>query len=124
MLRMMCKSKVQKATVTETNLEYEGSIAIDKNIMAKADILPYEIVLIVNLNTGARFETYAIPARKNSGVIGLQGGAARLGEVGDKLIIISYEFVEEEKAKVYKPNIVFLDEKNKIKKGQVLFRNE
>jgi len=124
MLRMMCKSKVQKATVTETNLEYEGSIAIDKNIMAKAEILPYEIVLIVNLNTGARFETYAIPARKNSGVIGLQGGAARLGEVGDKLIIISYEFVEEEKAKVYKPNIVFLDEKNKIKKGQVLFRNE
>lgn len=114
MLRMMCKSKIQKATVTETNLEYEGSIAIGKNIMAEADILPYEIVLIVNLNTGARFETYAIPAGKNSGVIGLQGGAARLGEVGDRLIIISYEFVEEEKAKVYKPKIVFLDEKNKI----------
>jgi aspartate 1-decarboxylase len=114
MLRMMCKSKIQKATVTETNLEYEGSIAIDKNIMAEADILPYEIVLVVNLNTGARFETYAIPASKNSGVIGLQGGAARLGAVGDKLIIISYEFVEEEKAKVYKPKIVLLDEKNKI----------
>lgn len=114
MLRMMCKSKIQKATVTETNLEYEGSIAIDKNIMAEADILPYEIVLVINLNTGARFETYAIPAGKNSGVIGLQGGAARLGEVGDKLIIISYEFVEEEKAKVYKPEIVLLDEENKI----------
>ncbi len=114
MLRMMCKSKIQKATVTETNLEYEGSIAISKNIIAEADILPYEIVLIVNLNTGARFETYAIPAGNNSGVIGLQGGAARLGEVGDRLIIISYEFVEEEKAKVYKPKIVFLDEKNKI----------
>ncbi|MBA7510525.1 Aspartate 1-decarboxylase [subsurface metagenome] len=116
MLRMMCKSKIQKATITETNLEYEGSIAIGKNIMAEADILPYEIVLIVNLNTGARFETYAIPAGKNSGVIGLQGGAARLGEVGDRLIIISYEFVEEEKAKVYKPKIVLLDEKNKITK--------
>lgn len=115
MLRMMCKSKIQKATVTETNLEYEGSIAIGKNIMAEADILPYEIILVVNLNTGARFETYAIPAGKNSGVIGLQGGAARLGEVGDRLIIISYEFVEEEKAKIYKPKIVFLDEKNKIK---------
>lgn len=114
MLRMMCKSKIQKATVTETNLEYEGSIAIGKNIITEADILPYEIVLIVNLNTGARFETYAIPAGKNSGVIGLQGGAARLGEVGDRLIIISYEFVEEEKAKVYKPKIVLLDEKNKI----------
>ncbi|MDH5662258.1 MAG: aspartate 1-decarboxylase, partial [Elusimicrobiota bacterium] len=78
MLRMMCKSKIQKATVTEANLEYEGSIAIDKNIMAEADILPYEIVLVVNLNTGARFETYAIPAANNSGMIGLQGGAARL----------------------------------------------
>ncbi|NIM03943.1 aspartate 1-decarboxylase [bacterium] len=114
MLRMMCKSKIQKATVTETNLEYEGSIAIDKKIMAEADILPYEIVLVVNLNTGARFETYAIPAANNSGVIGLQGGAARLGAVGDKLIIIAYEFVEEEKAKVYKPKIVFLDEKNRL----------
>lgn len=116
MLRMMCKSKIQKATVTETNLEYEGSIAIDRNIMVKADILPYEMVLIVNLNTGARFETYAIPAGRNSGVIGLQGGAARLGEVGDKLIIISYAFIQEEKVKVYKPKIVFLDEENRIKK--------
>lgn len=116
MLRMMCKSKIQRATITETNLEYEGSIAIDKNIMAKADILPYEIVLVVNLNTGDRFETYAIPASNNSGAIALQGGAARLGAVGDKLIIISYEFVEEEKAKVYKPRIVLLNEKNKIKK--------
>jgi len=113
MLRMMCKSKIQKATVTETNLEYEGSISIDRNIMVKADILPYEMVLIVNLNTGARFETYAIPAGKNSGVIGLQGGAARLGEVGDKLIIISYAFIQEERAKVYKPKIVLLDEKNR-----------
>jgi len=113
---MMCKSKIQKATVTETNLEYEGSIAIDRNIMVKADILPYEMVLIVNLNTGARFETYAIPAGRNSGVIGLQGGAARLGEVGDKLIIISYAFIQEEKVKVYKPKIVFLDEENRIKK--------
>jgi len=110
---MMCKSKIQKATVTETNLEYEGSISIDRNIMVKADILPYEMVLIVNLNTGARFETYAIPAGKNSGVIGLQGGAARLGEVGDKLIIISYAFIQEERAKVYKPKIVLLDEKNR-----------
>ncbi len=116
MLRMMCKSKVQKATVTETNLEYDGSIAIDGKIMAQADILPYEIVLIVNLNTGARFETYAIPAGKNSGVIALQGGTARLGEVGDKLIIISYEFVEEEKAKVYKPRVVFLNEENRLVK--------
>jgi len=118
MLRMMCKSKIQQATVTETNLEYEGSIAIDRNIMVRADILPHEIVLIVNLNTGARFETYVIPARKNSGVIGLQGGAARLGEAGDKLIIISYGFVEEAKAKVHKPKIVFLDEKNRPTKGK------
>jgi len=117
MLRMMCKSKIQRATVTEKNLEYEGSIAIDSSVMAEANIVPYEIVLIVNLNTGARFETYTIPAPENSGVIGLQGGAARLGEVGDKLIIISYGFVEEEKAKVYKPKIVLLGERNRpIKK--------
>jgi aspartate 1-decarboxylase len=110
---MMCKSKIQQATVTETNLEYEGSISIDRNIMLKADIVPYEIVLIVNLNTGARFETYTIPARNNSGIIGLQGGAARLGQVKDKLIIISYAFIEDEKAKAYKPKIVFLDKKNR-----------
>jgi len=115
MLRMFCKSKIQKATVTETNLEYEGSISIDRKIMDEADILPHEIVLIVNLNTGTRFETYAIPATQNSGVIGLQGGAARLGEVGDKLIIISYVFVEEEKAKIYEPKIVLLDEKNRLR---------
>jgi len=115
MLRMMCKSKIHRAAVTETNIQYEGSVSIDKDIMAKADIHPYEMVLIVNLNTGARLETYVIPARRNSGVIGLQGGAARLGEVGDKLIIISYAFVDEEKAKNFKPKIIFLDEKNSIK---------
>jgi aspartate 1-decarboxylase len=81
--------------------------------MELADIYPYEIVLVVNKTTGARFETYVLVGKKNSGLIELNGGAARLGEVGDELIIISNEFVDEEKAKKYKPKLVFLDSKNK-----------
>lgn len=113
MFRMMAKSKIQLAKITGKNLNYLGSIKIDRNLMYLADIYPYEIVLVVNKTTGARFETYVLVGKKNSGCIELNGGAARLGEVGDELIIISNEFVEEEKAKKYKPKIVFLDNKNK-----------
>jgi len=113
MLRLMCKSKIQRLTVTEKNINYSGSIKIDETLLQKADILPYEVVLVVNVNTGARFETYTIPAKKNSGVIGLQGGAARLGEVGDKLIIISSAYLETEQAKILKPKMVLVNEKNK-----------
>lgn len=116
MLRIVCKSKIQPATVTGINLKYLGSIIVDEKLMQAADILPYEIVLVVNLNTGDRFETYVIPGRKNSGTVALQGGAARLGEVGDKLIIISYAFLEEKEAKKYRPKIVILNEKNRIKR--------
>lgn len=116
MLRLICKSKIQPATVTEKNLQYMGSIVIDEDLMQKADILPYEIVMIINLNSGERFETYVIPGRKKSGIIALQGGAARLGEVGDQLIIISYAFLEEKEIKKYKPTMVLLNKKNQIKK--------
>jgi len=115
MLRIFCKSKIQPATVTEKNLQYIGSIVLDENIMQAADILPYEIVVAVNLNNGERFETYVIPGRKNSGIVALQGGAARLGEVGDQLIILSYIFLEEKERIKYKPKIILLDEKNQVK---------
>ncbi|MFH1540627.1 MAG: aspartate 1-decarboxylase [Elusimicrobiota bacterium] len=113
MSRIMAKSKIQLAKITSKNLNYLGSIKIDRKLMDLANIYPYEIVLVVNKTTGARFETYVLEGKKNSGCIELNGGAARLGEIGDELIIISTEFVEEEKAKKYKPTLVFLDKKNK-----------
>ena len=113
MFRMMAKSKIQLAKITGKNLNYLGSIKIDKKLMEVADIYPYEIVMVINKTTGDRFETYVLEGKKNSGTIELNGGAARLGEVSDELIIISNEFVDEEKAKKYKPKIVFLDGKNR-----------
>ena len=114
MLITMCKSKVHRVKVTESNLEYEGSITIDTDILEKADILPYERVQVVNNNNGARFETYVIPGKKGSGIICLNGAAARLGEVGDILIVISYCEMEKEEAVEYKPKVLFVDENNKI----------
>ncbi|HAM38208.1 MAG: aspartate 1-decarboxylase [Elusimicrobia bacterium RIFOXYC2_FULL_34_12] len=117
MFRKLAKSKLQLAKITGKNLNYLGSIKIDRSLMDLADIYPYEIVLVVNKTTGARFETYVLEGKKKSGMIELNGGAARLGEIGDELIIISFEFVDEEKAKIYKPKIIFLNAKNKpIKK--------
>jgi aspartate 1-decarboxylase len=113
MLITICKSKIHRVKVTEANLGYEGSITIDVEILKKADILPYEKVQVVNNNNGARFETYVIPGKKGSGVICLNGAAARLGEVGDILIIISYCELEKEEAAKYRPKIVLVDKKNK-----------
>ena len=109
----ICKSKIHRVKVTEANLDYEGSITIDVDILRKADILPYEKVQVVNNNNGARFETYVIPGKKDSGVICLNGAAARLGEVGDILIIISYCEMEKKEASRYKPKIVLVDKKNR-----------
>jgi len=116
MFRMMAKSKIQLAKITGKNLNYMGSITIDRNLMNLADIFPYEIVLVVNKTTGARFETYVLEGKKGSGAVELNGGAARLGEIGDELIIISYEFVDEKKARRYRPKLVFLDGRNRPKK--------
>ncbi|HEX9917290.1 MAG TPA: aspartate 1-decarboxylase [candidate division Zixibacteria bacterium] len=113
MLITICKSKIHRVKVTEADLDYEGSITIDVEILKKADILPYEKVQVVNNNNGARFETYVIPGKKGSGVICLNGAAARLGEVGDILIIISYCELEKEEAAKYRPKIVLVDKKNK-----------
>lgn len=114
MLRCILRAKIHIATVTESNLAYEGSITIDETILKKAGILPYEQVMISNLNNGERFETYAIPGEKGSGEVCLNGPTARKGVVGDRIIIFCYNYVEEGKLKGYKPKIVLLDDRNKI----------
>jgi len=110
----MCKSKIHGAVVTEANLNYVGSLTIDKTLMQASDILPYEWLLVVNVNTGARFETYAIEGDAGSGIIGLNGAAARLGHPGDKLIIMCSASVSEEELAGFRPHIVFVDENNRI----------
>lgn len=112
MMREMMKSKIHRATVTEANLNYVGSITIDEHLMELADIWPNEKVQIVNNYNGARLETYVIPGPKHSGVICLNGAAARLVQPGDNVIIISYASMTNEEARQYKPNIVFVDRGN------------
>lgn len=114
MLVTICKSKIHRATVTDADLNYEGSITIDKKLLDAAQILPNEKVQVLNLNNGARFETYVLVAKSNSGTICLNGPAARLGQVGDLLIIVSYCDLEFEEAKKYKPKIVYVDGKNSV----------
>jgi aspartate 1-decarboxylase len=116
MLRWMCKSKIHRATVTDKNLNYIGSLTVDPVLMKAANILPNEIVQIINLNTGLRIETYVIGGEENSGCVCMNGGAARWAEVGDLLIIIATAMVEEKEAKLHKPKVVFVDEGNRIKK--------
>jgi aspartate 1-decarboxylase len=113
MQRFMMKSKIHRAIVTETNLNYQGSITIDKDLMELADILPNEKVQVLNINNGARFDTYAIEGERASGTICINGAAARLCQVGDIIIIISYAIMEDEEAKNYKPKVIFVDENNK-----------
>ncbi len=114
MWRTMCKSKIHRATVTGANLNYIGSITIDRLLMDKADILPYEKVQVVNNNNGARFETYAIPGEKGKGDICLNGAAARLAEKGDIVIIISYGAYSNEELISFKPEVLFVDTDNRI----------
>jgi len=110
----MFKSKIHRATVTEANLNYVGSITVDKTLLTASNILPGEKVQIVNNFNGARLETYVIEGEADSGVICLNGAAARLVQPGDNIIIIAYCWVTAEEAKQFKPNIVFVDVKNKI----------
>ena len=117
MLRCMLKAKIHMATVTESNLEYEGSITIDEDLMRKAGILPYEMVMVSNMNNGERFETYAIPGTPKSGKICLNGPTARKGAVGDRVIIFCYGYFEDASLKNFKPRIVHLDPGNRIVKN-------
>jgi aspartate 1-decarboxylase len=110
----MFKSKIHRATVTEANLNYVGSITIDKTLLAASNILPGEKVQIVNNFNGARLETYVIEGEADSGVICLNGAAARLVQPGDNIIVIAYCWVTEEEARKFKPNVVFVDKNNRI----------
>jgi aspartate 1-decarboxylase len=109
----MMKSKIHRATVTEANLNYVGSITIDENLMEAADILENEKVQIVDNNNGSRLETYVIPGPRGSGVICLNGAAARLVQPGDTVIIISYAMLSSEELESHKPTVVFVDENNR-----------
>lgn len=114
MLRTMCKSKIHRATVTDANMNYKGSITIDEALMEAADLLPYEKVQIVNNNNGARFETYCIKGRRDSGAICLNGAAARLVQPGDIVIIISYMQADDKELALYRPKIVTVDGQNRV----------
>lgn len=113
MFRHMMKSKIHRATVTEANLNYVGSITIDEDLMEAADLLENEKVQIVDNNNGSRLETYVIPGPRGSGVICLNGAAARLVQPGDTVIIISYAVLSAEELAQHKPTVVFVDADNK-----------
>jgi aspartate 1-decarboxylase len=116
MQRFMLKSKLHRATVTDADLHYEGSITIDEKLMKAANILPYEKVAIYNVSNGERFTTYAIRGKRNSGVICLNGAAARKASRGDIIIIATYVMMDDAETKSWVPQCVLVDEKNRIKK--------
>ena len=114
MLRTMMKGKIHRATVTQADLHYVGSVTVDEDLLDAADILPGELVHIVDIDNGARLETYTIAGERGSGVIGINGAAARLVQTGDLVILISYAQMEDAEAKVFQPNVVFVDANNHI----------
>ena len=116
MIVTLCKSKIHRATVTRAELYYEGSLTVDVELLKASGILPYEKVQVVNVNNGERFETYTIPGKAKSGVICLNGPAARLGAIGDEVVVISYGEFEENEAKGYEPTVLLVDKENRIKK--------
>lgn len=116
MQRFMLKSKIHRATVTDADLHYEGSVTIDEKLLKAADILPYEKVAIYDVDNGERFTTYALTGKAGSGVICLNGAAARKVARGDLVIIASYVMADDTAAKKWSPKCVFVDEKNRIKK--------
>ncbi|PKM79188.1 MAG: aspartate 1-decarboxylase [Firmicutes bacterium HGW-Firmicutes-13] len=116
MYRHMFKSKIHRAAVTDANLNYNGSITIDSDLLTAADILPYEQVHVVNINNGARFETYVIEGKAGSGEICLNGAAARLAHPGDLIIIISYSMVGEEELENFEIKTILVNERNEIVK--------
>jgi aspartate 1-decarboxylase len=116
MMRIMMKSKIHRATVTQADLDYVGSVTLDAALMEAADLLEGEQVAIVDITNGARIETYVIPGERNSGVIGINGAAAHLVHPGDLVIIISYAMLNDAEARALKPSIVHVDEKNRIVK--------
>ena len=119
MQRVMCKSKIHRATVTGADLNYVGSITIDPELMDAADLLAYEQVHVVNINNGARFETYVIPGAAGEGEICLNGAAARLAQPGDRVIVISYAQYSDEELREYRPVFIFVDDDNRITRDHI-----
>ncbi len=117
MRRTMLKSKIHRATVTQADLHYEGSVTIDQNLLNAADILPYEMVSIWNITNGNRFDTYALAGEPGSGVVCVNGAAARMVSPGDLIIIATFVAMDEAEAKAVEPRLVFVDERNRIKAG-------
>ena len=116
MMRILMKSKIHRATVTQADLHYVGSVTIDAALMEAADLLEGEKVAIVDVTNGARLETYAITGERGTGVIGINGAAARLVHEGDVVIIISYGMYDDAEARALKPSVVHVDEKNRVVK--------
>ncbi|MFE7262993.1 aspartate 1-decarboxylase [Streptomyces sp. NPDC057592] len=114
MFRTMLKSKIHRATVTQCDLNYVGSLTIDADLMDAADLLPGELIHLVDINNGSRLETYVIEGERGSGIIGVNGAAARLVQKGDLVIIISYAQVTDEEARSMKPSVVFVDADNRV----------
>lgn len=108
------KSKLHRGTITEANINYVGSITIDTELLEKSGILPGEKVQVVNVNNGERFETYTIEGKKGSGIICVNGAAARLVQIGDKVIIIAYAMMDPKEASQFKPKVLILNDENKI----------
>ncbi len=115
MLRNMLKSKIHKATITQADLMYEGSLTIDRDLMAEVGLYPSEKVKVYNIHSGDRFDTYVIEGEPGSGIIGLNGAAARKGLVGDLIIIVSYALYTVEDLKNYEPKVIVVDAENKLK---------
>ncbi|HAA09475.1 MAG: aspartate 1-decarboxylase [Syntrophomonadaceae bacterium] len=116
MIRYMLKSKVHRAVVTDADLNYVGSITLDKDLMEAADIVANEKVTVVNNNNGERFETYVIEGERGSGIVCLNGAAARLVQKGDIVIILTYTILEDKECEDFKPRLVYVNEKNQVEK--------
>ena len=114
MIRTMLKSKIHRATVTQADLHYVGSVTVDEDLLDAADLLPGEKVAIVDVTNGARLETYVIPGQRGSRVVGINGAAARLVHPGDLVILIAYGQMDDEQARRYRPRVVFVDADNRI----------
>jgi aspartate 1-decarboxylase len=119
MMRILCKSKIHRATVTEANLNYEGSLTLDPLLMEAAGLVPFEQVHVLNLNNGARFETYLIEGERGGGTVCVNGAAARLVQVGDPVIVLAYALVPEDELSDFTARIVFVDEHNRVVRVEV-----
>jgi aspartate 1-decarboxylase len=114
MMREVLKSKIHRATITKADLHYEGSLSVDRNLLDAADILPYEAVNIWNVNNGERLQTYALPAPAGSGVICLNGAAARKGQPGDLIIIATFTWLDDAAARIWEPRVVSVNSANAV----------